>query len=70
LNDSFDINEKSEKFFDYVYNKRKTLLKPSDESFFNLLEGQIRTTGKILHFNMYYAKYVLILIRILYIIHN
>jgi len=31
-----------------------TFLKPSDESFFNLLEGQ--TTGKILHF---YYKYVL-----------
>jgi len=54
LNDSFDINEKFEKFFDYIYNKRKTFLKPSDESFFNLLEGQ--TTGKILHF---YYKYVL-----------
>jgi len=69
LNDSFDINEKFEKFFDYIYNKHKTLLKPSDESFFNLLEGQI-TTGQILHFNMYYAKYVLILVRILYIIRN
>lgn len=40
----FDICQKFENFFNYVYDKRKTLLKQSDELLLNLLEDEI-TTG-------------------------
>ncbi|XP_071641855.1 uncharacterized protein [Temnothorax longispinosus] len=46
LQASFDICQKFEDFFTYIYNKRKALLKPSDESLFHLLEDQITTDSK------------------------
>jgi len=42
----FHISQTFENFFNYIYDKRKTLLKQSDELLLNLLEDDI-TTGNI-----------------------
>jgi len=39
----FHISQTFENFFNYIYDKRKTLLKQSDELLLNLLEDDITT---------------------------